>query len=76
LPVSRKAREDLAREAGLKVVRSELHSRKQPDLEWYFETAATPKHNRERVLEAVTDASEHVKAALQLGNEEGRIVWW
>ena len=74
--VARKAWEDLAREAGLKVVRSELHSRKQPDLEWYFETAATPKENREKVLEAVTDASEHVKAALQLGNEKGKIVWW
>jgi hypothetical protein len=45
-------------------------------LEWYFETAATPKENREKVLEAATDASEHVKAALQLGNEQGKIVWW
>jgi len=74
--LARKVWEDLAREAGLKVVRSELYSRKQPDLEWYFETAATPKDNREKVLESVTNASEHVKAALQLGNEEGKIVWW
>lgn len=74
--LSRKGWEDLAREAGLKVVRSELHSRKQPDLEWYFETAATSKANRERVLEALAGASEHVKAALRLGNEDGKIVWW
>jgi len=66
----------LAREASLKVVRSELHTRKQPDLEWYFETAATPKENRERVLEAVAKAPEHVKNALRLGQQEGKIVWW
>jgi hypothetical protein len=46
----------LADEAGLKVVRSELQSRQQPDLNWYFETAATPKANREKVLEAVANA--------------------
>jgi len=74
--LSRKAWEDLVREAGLKVIRSELHTRKQPDLEWYFETAATPKENREQVLEVVAKASEHVKAALRLGYEEGKVVWW
>ncbi len=74
--LSRKAAEDLARQAGLYVVRSELHARKQPDLDWYFETAATPKENREQVLEAVAKASEHVKAALRLGSEEGKAVWW
>src|SRR3974377_733521 len=74
--LSRKAWQDLASEAGLEVVRSELHLRKQPDLNWYFETAATPEENREKVLEAVAKASEHVKAALRLGNEEGKIVWW
>jgi hypothetical protein len=66
----------LAEKAGLKVVRADLQSRKQPDLNWYFETAATPKENREKVLEAVAKASEHVKAALRLGNEKGKIVWW
>ena len=74
--LSRKAWVDLARETGLKVVRSELHTRKQPDLEWYFETAATPGENREKVLEEVANASEHVKAALRLGHEERKIVWW
>ena len=74
--LSRKAWQDLAKEAGLKVVRSELHPRKQPDLGWYFETAATPEENRQKVLEAVAQASEHVRAALRLGNEEGKIVWW
>ncbi len=74
--LSRKAWEELVRAAGFKVVRSELHARKQPDLEWYFDTAATSPESREQVLEAVAGASEHVKAALWLGNEEGKIVWW
>ena len=74
--LSRKAWEDLVRGAGLEVVRSELHPRKQPDLEWYFETAATSLENREKVLESVRTASEHVRQALQLGNEEGKVVWW
>ena len=66
----------MAAEAGLNVIRSELQSRKQPDLNWYFETAATPEENREKVLEALAEASEHVKAALRLGNEEGKTFWW
>lgn len=74
--LSRKAWESLARETGLKVVRSELHSRQQPDVEWYFETAATPAWNREQALQAIAGASEHVKTALRLGHQEGRIVWW
>jgi ubiquinone/menaquinone biosynthesis C-methylase UbiE len=74
--LSRKTWEDLAREADLKLVRSELHSRKQPDLNWYFETAATPQENREKVLEAVSKASQHIRARLRLGTEEGKTVWW
>jgi hypothetical protein len=49
--------------------------RNTPDLNWYFDTAATSAENREKVLEAVAKASEHVRAALQLGNEDGKIVW-
>jgi len=74
--LSRTAWEALARAAGLSIVRSELHPRKQPDLEWYFETAATSEENRAEVLEAVRNASAHVKARLQLANEAGKIVWW
>lgn len=74
--LSRRAWEDLVRGAGLSVVRSELHPRKQPDLEWYFETAATSQENRAAVLEAVRSASSQVKAALKLADEEGKIVWW
>jgi hypothetical protein len=61
---------------GLDVVRSELQAFKQPDLDWYFDTAATSPENRRRVLDAVHGASDHVRAALRLGVEDGRIVWW
>src|SRR5262245_9128515 len=74
--LSRKSWEDLVRGAGLKVVRSELHPRKQPNLEWYFDTAATSPENRKRVLDSVSTSSEHVRQALRMGNEEGKIVWW
>ena len=47
-----------------------------PDLNWYFNTAATSEENREKVLEAVAKASKHVRAALELGNEDGKVVWW
>ena len=66
----------MAEKAELKVVRADLQSRKQPDLNWYFDTAETSEENREKVLEAVAKASKHVRAALQLGNEDGKIVWW
>ncbi|MGC3959656.1 MAG: class I SAM-dependent methyltransferase [Verrucomicrobiota bacterium] len=74
--LSRRAWEDLVRAAGLSVVRSELHPRKQPDLEWYFETAATSQENRAAVLEAVRTVTTQVKASLRLADEGGKIVWW
>lgn len=48
---------------------------KQPDLNWYFETAATPIENRMKVLDAIGTASPHVRQALGLADEEGKIVW-
>jgi len=74
--LSRAAWETLVRGAGLRGLKSELHPMKQPDLQWYFTTAATPEANRRKVLDAVRTASSHVRAALRLGEEEGRIVWW
>jgi len=74
--LSRAAWESLVTAKGLKVLRSQLDPMKQPDLQWYFETAATPAENRRLVLEAVRDASPHVRAAMRLTEEEGRIVWW
>jgi len=44
----RKSWEKLATDAGLRIVRSELHAFKQPDLEWYFQTADTTSENRQK----------------------------
>ena len=74
--LSRAAWERLVEAKGLAVLRSQLDPMKQPDLQWYFETAATPAENRSRVLDAVRTASPHVRAAMRLGEEDGRIVWW
>jgi hypothetical protein len=74
--LSRKSWEKLARDAGLRIVHSELQPFKQPDLNWYFETAATTPENREKVLRAVSEASPRLRAALGLREENGRIVWW
>lgn len=67
---------DLCDAARLEVVHVGLAPRKQPDLEWYFETAATPEANRTAVRDLIAGASDHVKEVFRLGREEGRIVWW
>ena len=66
----------LAGNAGLRVVDSILTPLKQPDLEAYFETASTPEANRIAARQVVAGASAHVREVFQLGNEEGRVVWW
>ena len=66
----------LCEASGLRVVNAELQPMKQPDLEWYFETAATSPENRERVRELIASAPPGVHRVFKLGEEEGRIVWW
>ncbi len=60
----------------LKVIESKLTPLKQPDLNWYFETAATSPDNRQKVLELAGNAPDSARRLFQLGNEEGKIVWW
>ena len=61
---------------GLTILSSELHEKQQPDLAWYFETAATTPENRALVLEAVETIPAPVRQALRLTEEESKIVWW
>jgi ubiquinone/menaquinone biosynthesis C-methylase UbiE len=61
---------------GLQIVSSTLHEKKQPDLEWYFETAATSSGNRKLVRQAVLTIPHSVRRALRLEEEESRITWW
>jgi len=66
----------LCEASGLRVQSAELKTFKQPDLEWYFETAATSPENRQIVRELITTAPASVRATFRLGEEEGKIVWW
>jgi SAM-dependent methyltransferase len=67
---------DIYRQAGLDVTHASLAPMKMPDLEWYFETAATPEPNRERVRELVREAPEAARRMFRVGVENGRAVWW
>ena len=74
--LSRAAWEQLVTANGLVVLRSQLEPMKQPDLQWYFETAATSAANRDLVLAAVRTATPQVRAAMRLDEEDGKTVWW
>lgn len=54
---------------------TELQPLKQPDLEWYFNTANTSAENRALVLRSVETASDHVRRVMQLENVDGKIIW-
>jgi ubiquinone/menaquinone biosynthesis C-methylase UbiE len=66
----------LCEAAGLQVVFSELQPFKQPDLNWYFDTAGTTPENRAQVLELVRTAPPEARRLFRLGEEDGKIVWW
>ncbi|MDB6020295.1 MAG: Methyltransferase type 11 [Pedosphaera sp.] len=61
---------------GLAVRSVVLNPFKQPDLNWYFETAATSPENRRQVLELITHAPDSARRLFKLGEEDGKIVWW
>jgi len=61
---------------GLAVASVKIFPFKQPDLNWYFETAATPDENRIKVLELIRCAPASAKSLFQIGEEDGKIVWW
>jgi ubiquinone/menaquinone biosynthesis C-methylase UbiE len=66
----------LCQDAGLRVVFSELQPFKQPDLNWYFDTANTTPENRAKVLELIRHALPEARSLFHLGEEDGKIVWW
>ena len=61
---------------GLHVQSAELRPMKQPDLEWYFETAATSPENRRIVRDLITHAPASARVAFRLAEEDGKTVWW
>ena len=67
---------DLCVQHRLTVQNVALSPFKQPDLNWYFETANTSPENRQRVLDMIATAPESARRLFRLGEEEGKIVWW
>jgi ubiquinone/menaquinone biosynthesis C-methylase UbiE len=74
--LSRSSWEELVRKSSLTITSSKLHEKKQPDLDWYFETAATSTENRIQFLDEIHAASPSVRRALRLADDDGKIVWW
>jgi ubiquinone/menaquinone biosynthesis C-methylase UbiE len=66
----------LCEESGLIVQKLEVAFRKQPDLEWYFETAATSPENREMVRALIAGAGAAIREHYRIAEEEGKIIWW
>ncbi|MCD6052626.1 MAG: type 11 methyltransferase [Verrucomicrobia bacterium] len=60
----------------LRVTSVELKEFKQPNLEWYFETANTPPDNRVAVRRLIETATDAVRRCCKVGVEEGKTVWW
>jgi ubiquinone/menaquinone biosynthesis C-methylase UbiE len=66
----------LCEEKRLKVEQAVLNPFKQPDLNWYFETAATSLENRKQVLALVANAPQSARKLFRLGEEDAKTVWW
>ena len=60
----------------LRVVHSDMSPFKQPDLNWYFETAGTSPENRKQILDMIANVPESVRRFIGLAKEDGKIVWW
>ncbi len=61
---------------GMKVIHREIQSCKQPDLDCYFDTAATPEENRKKVRDLVRNAPSEAVKLFKIKEEEGKWTWW
>lgn len=61
--------------AGMEVLECFVSRLKQPDLEWYFETANTPPANREKVRDLVSHAPKGARRAFSIAEVHGKTVW-
>lgn len=66
----------LCEQNGLAVQTAALTQFKQPDLNWYFETAATSPENRKAALQLIANAPASTRALFQIAEEDGKTVWW
>lgn len=62
---------------GMRVIHHTVLPLEQPDLQWYFDTAATPPENRQQVLELIQNAPAAARELFRLRRDEsGKISWW
>jgi SAM-dependent methyltransferase len=61
---------------GLRVLRCDISPFKQPDLDWYFQTAGTSPENRQKVLDLVRNAPDSARKVFEIAQEDGKTVWW
>lgn len=60
----------------MRVIHRKLQPFKQPDLEWYFDTAATPEANRVKVKHLVLNSPPEARELFNVRDEDGKLVWW
>ncbi len=65
----------LAEQAGLDTKMCTTNRLRQPNLQWYFETANTSPENREKVLALIADASPSIRDYFNLAVEGGIVSW-
>ncbi len=63
-------------DAALRVIHCELNKFLQPDLQWYFETAATPPANRAAILRLIENTPESARRLYQLETISGKTTWY
>jgi len=66
----------LSEAAGLTILKCGTTPFEQPDLEWYFDTAATTPENREKVRALIKIAPASARGVFNLAEAEGKITWW
>ncbi len=67
---------ELCASAELAPVLCETRPFKQPDLDWYFQTAGTQEPDRVEVRRLVQDAPAAARRVFGIAEEDGKTVWW
>ncbi len=66
---------ELCAVSGLTVTWTDIHVKKQPDINWYFETAGTSQENRQRVLKLIENAPASARRVFKLESADGKVSW-
>jgi ubiquinone/menaquinone biosynthesis C-methylase UbiE len=67
---------EMCNAAGLRLIHSEITRFLQPDLNWYFETAATPPANQEAILRLIDSAPKSARRLFDLNKTGDNTTWY